>query len=240
MTTPNKDRRPAVNRSNYLRYAEDLERGFHREATTFRHPSIMSGAARRLGNVYSEFGDADRARQWYERAIDLIRGQRSDPSIAVAFMLWRMGDRERLEHECQAIIGDREARLPDLRAAMESAGLMERDEVCRRLAMAIEDLASAHLYVGAFNAAGSAPEESEPLGIETPYLRAVRQLAQPLASQDRESFEAALRGLRSLTAPWPTFESNAVIDCYRLALTLGRESFGSIPDDLEGELLTAG
>jgi tetratricopeptide (TPR) repeat protein len=231
-------RRRAVTRENYKEYCRDQELFFEREMAAGAHVTRLLGAARGLGHMYAEFGEVEAAKIWYARALRFLSELRSDPSTVAAHMLWRSRDFEGLQAECSRAVTYHGARVQTLKNEAAAATDDRRQGIERSLALAYFEIAVCELYLKNFRAAAEIARQAEQ---EAPFgaleMRIVRGLADSIDRQDSVTYERALREARSRAEPWPTFESDSAIDLYRLSLAYAKEYFGSIPTDLDAELL---
>ncbi len=236
-------KRPAINGDTYKKYAKQTEERYERELATHgldgrsKDFNRLLGFAYGIGNMHAEFGDLEPAKVWYERALEYLRQIRTDPNTLAAHMLWRMGDRERLEQECRAAIAHHGARVEAFRQHLAAASEQDRYGLIRSLALSHYEVATAHLYLREFKGAVEDAVRSDEEAPFSPQTGILRALADALDRQDQVAYEEALRAMRGRVDPWPTFESDSAIDLYRLAIAYGKECFGSIPADLEEELL---
>jgi len=182
-----------------------------------------------IGNMHWEFGDLDGARGYFESAVSLSREAGGGPTPAVAYWLWKGGHIREMAQECRAVIERFEGEVRALEVAANSEG--ER----RTLMLAYWKLAEASFLLRDYAAAEEWSQRAgEYVFGEATDQQALRQLARSLNAKDREGFERALRLLRGVFPKWPDFMPGTS-DLYRMALYLGRESFGSLPEDLAAE-----
>lgn len=219
-------REPKINAENYLKWVALDEQDLQRD------PGDIAKIWE-IATMHWTFGDIESARRWYEKSIPMIRERANGrPLESVAFTYWKAGLLDKMAEECRGVTARRREELPGLEAAYNEAPV-KKDEVRLPLFRAYGDLALVCFLLGSHREAREWGERSMAINMYgTSVDAAVAALAGALERDSAEDYEKALRFLRSIVRPWPTFMSGSHFDLYRRALALAKERFGSIPADL--------
>lgn len=226
-----------ITKDNYRKWILRLDKEIERAKRSGSHTSHQWFLTEQIGNMHWEFGNFEEARACYDRAVSFALKEFDRPLVSTAWLYWKAARFSEAERECRAVMAHLEKELPNLEAP---APRNTESEEGRRLLRAYLHAAEASLMLGDYAAAKQWSVKATALTSGTPGTsEALRQLAASLDARDREAYEKALRLLRGIRE-WPTFESNPNAELYRLALYLGRDHFGSVPEDLAKEELDPG
>jgi hypothetical protein len=184
-----------------------------------------------IASAYWHFGDPEAA-GWFERALRLYRASISDPTIKVALLLWKMGDRGAFREECEKVLAFNLERIEDLAAGrlelprQAFAGLPSQERLQHARRMFQTNVLQARYLLGDYETA-----QRDAGTLETATV--IRHLCAGLLQDDGSVFRKGLEMLRKVSARWPTDGSSVPEDLYRFSLALGAKHFPAVIAEAE-------